>query len=265
MVFYDQHMHTYYSPDSSETFEEYLKQTTGPVITTEHMDFNGFFMNGKDVVLDYESYSKKINQLNTQYDNPIRKGIEIGYTRKSHTQIEDYLKGKRFDVQLLSVHQNEEYDFLQAIVKERNVQDVMDEYFSLLLEAVEQFPTANVLAHFDYGIRLFNVSVKELEEHQVILEAVLQKVIDNNMAFELNTRSMYQYGNVDLYERMISWYLELGGDSFSLGSDAHSIEYYAFHFDEAIALLEKKGVSSVTVFKQQQPSEMTLNELRRTH
>ena len=262
MAIYDQHMHTYFSPDASETFENYLKQTSGSIVTTEHLDFQDCFMGGHDTLLDYEKYSKTIDELNKQYTNRIRKGIEIGYTKESHQQIQDYLEGKEFDVQLLSVHQNGIYDFLQPIVKEKNVQDVMDEYFPLLLEAVESFTTANVLSHFDYGIRLFEVTVEELQEHQSILKKVLQAVIDKHMAFELNTRSMYQYGNVDLYEQMITWYLELGGSSFSLGSDAHSIAYYGFHFDEAIALLEKHGVSTVTVFEQQKPTQVSLKQFK---
>lgn len=262
MTIYDQHMHTYFSPDSSETFEEYLKQTKGSIVTTEHLDFDDCFMDGKDTILDYEKYDKTVKKLNKQYDNRIRRGIEIGYTKDSHTQILDYLEGKDFDVQLLSVHQNGEYDFLQPIVKEKNVQDVMNEYFPLLLEALEQFPSANVLAHFDYGIRLFDVSLRELHGHQATLKQVLQKVIDKNMAFELNTRSMYQYGNVELYEQMITWYLELGGKSFSLGSDAHSIDYYGFYFEDAIALLEKHGVSSTVVFNKQQPTRLPLSEMK---
>lgn len=263
MVMYDQHMHTYFSPDASETFEGYLNQTTGPIVTTEHLDFNDCYNGGQDTVLNYEAYSNKIDQLNIQYDNRIRKGIEIGYTKESHQKITDYLMGKTFDVQLLSVHQNGEYDFLQPIVKEKKVQVVMNEYFSLVLEALENFPTANVLSHFDYGIRLLDVSLEDLKDYQEVLKAVLQKVIDNNMAFELNTRSMYQYGNVALYEQMISWYLALGGSSFSLGSDAHSTDYYGFHFEEAMALLEKYRISKVTIFEQQKQKELTLDSLRK--
>lgn len=263
MVIYDQHMHTYFSPDASETFEAYLKQTTGPIVTTEHLDFHDCYNGEQDTVLNYDEYSKKIKQLNTQYDNRIRKGIEIGYTKDSHQQIADYLKGKEFDVQLLSVHQNGEYDFLQPVVKEKEAHDVMDEYFSLLLEALENFPAANVLSHFDYGIRLFDISVEDLQDYQEVLKAVLQKVIDNKMAFELNTRSMYQYGNVALYEQMISWYLALGGSSFSLGSDAHSIDYYGFYFGETLTLLEKYNMSKVTIFEQQKQKELTLDSLRK--
>lgn len=256
MVIYDQHMHTYFSPDASETFEEYLKQTTGPIVTTEHLDFNDCYNNGQDTVLDYAAYSSHIDQLNAQYGNSIRKGIEIGYTKDSHQQIHDYLKGKEFDVQLLSVHQNGQYDFLQAIVKEKDARNVMNEYFQLVLEALENFPTANVLSHFDYGIRLFDVSVEDLQEYQPILKDILQKVIDNNMSFELNTRSMYQYGNDTLYDQMIRWYLEEGGTSFSLGSDAHSTDYYGFHFEKAVKLLKTHGVATITIYEKQRPKEI---------
>lgn len=265
MTFYDQHMHTLFSPDSSETFEEYLKHTPGALVTTEHLDFNDRFREGKDTLLDYEQYSATINQLNESYPNRIRKGIEIGYTKDSYDKIQDYLTGKEFDVQLLSVHQTSEYDFLQPIVKEKDVQDVMNEYFPLLLEAVTRFPTANVLAHFDYGIRLFNVSVEELQGHEAILKQVLQKVIDKQMALELNTRSMYQYGNIALYEQMINWYVALGGKSVSLGSDAHSTDYYGYHFEDAIALLEKYGILSVTIFEKQQPTQLPLSEMKKNN
>lgn len=263
MTVYDQHMHTLFSPDSSEEFENYLKQTPGLIVTTEHLDFNDCFRDGKDTVLDYEKYSATIDQLNEKHGNRIRKGIEIGYTKESFDQIQDYLKGKDFDMQLLSVHQTSEYDFLQPMMKEKDVEDVMNEYFPLLLEAVTNFPTANVLAHFDYGIRLFAVSVEQLQGHESILKQVLQKVIDKQLAFELNTRSMYQYGNVALYEQMIEWYVALGGKLVSLGSDAHSTDYYAYHFEYALALLEKNDISSVTIFEKQQPTQLSLSEMKK--
>ena len=256
-------MHTLFSPDSSETFEEYLKHTPGMLVTTEHLDFNDHYVDGEDTKLDYQSYNQTIDQLNEKYNNRIRKGIEIGYTKESYNQIQDYLIDKEFDVQLLSVHQNGEYDFLQPIVKEKDVQDVMNDYFPLLLEAVTNFPTANVLAHFDYGIRLFDASVEELQGHETIVKQVLQKVIDKQMAIELNTRSMYQYGNVALYEQMIDWYVVLGGKSVSLGSDAHSTDYYGYHFEDAIALLEKHGISSVTIFEKQQPTQLPSSEMKK--
>lgn len=62
MKYYDQHLHTYYSPDSIETFENYLKQSDLPVVTTEHLDFYSPEQKIDDVILDYAGYTERIKQ-----------------------------------------------------------------------------------------------------------------------------------------------------------------------------------------------------------
>lgn len=252
MAYYDQHMHTSFSPDSSESFEHYLEVTDGIVVTTEHLDFQDAYNGGKDTILDYAAYSAKIDQLNDHYGGRIRKGIEIGYTRESYEQILAYLDGKHFDVKLLSVHQNGTYDFLMPIVDTMEPRAVMQEYFGLCLEAVQRVEGANVFAHFDYGIRRLPVTVTDLEEFAPILQQLLEVIIQKEMALELNTRSMYDYHNDELYHYVISLYLGLGGTRFSLGSDAHSTTKYRFHFEDAVQLLKGMGVTEVVQFQNQQ-------------
>ena len=46
MGYYDQHMHTHFSPDSAESFENYLEQTDGLLVTTEHLDFQDAYNGG---------------------------------------------------------------------------------------------------------------------------------------------------------------------------------------------------------------------------
>lgn len=48
---------------------------------------------------------------------------------------------------------------------------------------------------------------------------------------------------------MTSAFTGMGGTRFSLGSDAHSIKKYCYHFDDAIALLRESGVTELTLFK----------------
>ena len=247
--YYDQHMHTHFSPDSAESFENYLEQTDGLLVTTEHLDFHDAYNGGVDTVLDYAAYRDKIDALNTIHDGRIRCGIEVGYTPESHAQITAYLEGKAFDVILLSVHQNGRYDYLQPIIDEMDPKAVMKEYFELCTQAVRQVDGANVFAHFDYGIRRLPVTVDDLREFEPLLKGLLNAIMAKKMALELNTRSMYEYNNADLYRYMIGLYLEMGGSSFSLGSDAHSIQKYRYHFDDAIALLHELGVTELTLFK----------------
>ena len=247
--YYDQHMHTHFSPDSAESFENYLEQTDGLLVTTEHLDFHDAYNGGVDTVLDYAAYSDKIDALNAIHDGRIRRGIEVGYTPESHARIMSYLEGKTFDVILLSVHQNGHYDYLQPIIDEMDPKAVMQEYFQLCTEAVRQVDGANIFAHFDYGIRRLPVTVDDLREFEPLLKGLLNAIMAKEMALELNTRSMYEYNNADLYRYMIGLYLEMGGSSFSLGSDAHSIQKYRYHFDDAIALLHELGVTELTLFK----------------
>ena len=249
--YYDQHMHTHFSPDSAESFENYLEQTDGLLVTTEHLDFHDAYNGGVDTVLDYAAYSDKIDALNAIHDGRIRRGIEVGYTPESHARIMSYLEGKTFDVILLSVHQNGRYDYLQPIIDEMDPKAVMQEYFQLCTEAVRQVDGANIFAHFDYGIRRLPVTVEDLREFEPLLKGLLNAIMAKKMALELNTRSMYEYNNADLYRYMIGLYLEMGGSSFSLGSDAHSIQKYRYHFDDAIALLHELGVTELTLFKNQ--------------
>ena len=247
--YYDQHMHTHFSPDSAESFENYLEQTDGLLVTTEHLDFHDAYNGGVDTVLDYAAYSDKIDALNAIHDGRIRRGIEVGYTPESHARIMSYLEGKTFDVILLSVHQNGRYDYLQPIIDEMDPKAVMQEYFQLCTEAVRQVDGANIFAHFDYGIRRLPVTVEDLREFEPLLKGLLNAIMAKKMALELNTRSMYEYNNADLYRYMIGLYLEMGGSSFSHGSDAHSIQKYRYHFDDAIALLHELGVTELTLFK----------------
>ena len=247
--YYDQHMHTHFSPDSAESFENYLEQTDGLLVTTEHLDFHDAYNGGVDTVLDYAAYSDKIDALNAIHDGRIRRGIEVGYTPESHARIMSYLEGKTFDVILLSVHQNGRYDYLQPIIDEMDPKAVMQEYFQLCTEAVRQVDGANIFAHFDYGIRRLPVTVDDLREFEPLLKGLLNAIMAKEMALELNTRSMYEYNNADLYRYMIGLYLEMGGSRFSLGSDAHSIQKYRYHFDDAIALLHELGVTELTLFK----------------
>lgn len=253
MSLYDQHMHTLFSPDSQETFENYLEQAEGVLVSTEHLDFNDPYNDGADTVLDYENYIAKINQLNNKYGDRVRRGIEIGYTEDSFDEIERYLQGKEFDVQLLSVHQNGTYDFLMPLIDDMDPKEVMKEYYDLCIQAVQNIDHANVFAHFDYGIRRLPVEVADLKEFEPVLKQLLKLIIGKNMALELNTRSMYEYENVKLYRYMIDLYLSEGGEKFSIGSDAHSTKKYRYHFEDAIQLLKEFGVTQVVQFKDQEP------------
>ena len=67
---------------------------------------------------------------------------------------------------------------------------IIQEYLDKLEYAIGRVD-ADVLAHFDYGFRLFDVTVDELKVYEEQLKRIFQKMIANDLAFELNAKSMY--------------------------------------------------------------------------
>ncbi|MDO5038062.1 MAG: PHP domain-containing protein [Tissierellia bacterium] len=235
----DTHCHTKFSFDSQEEVENYLKLTPGPVVTTEHLDFDNP-VTGRDDYPDYQAYAREWARLEKKYPGRLYKGIEVGYTPQSLGRIEAFLKDKAYDLVLLSVHQNGVYDFATDQVEGRDPYQVAGDYLDLVLEASRVFKGAQVLAHIDYGFRRIAYDRALLEHFKDHFIGILENIKAQDMALELNCRSIYQFGNLPIYDYVLDLNKQVGGDKYTLGSDAHFANYYRYEFDRALKFLEKK-------------------------
>ena len=248
---FDQHVHSSFSFDSNEDLENYINvSNNSDIITTEHLDFENPIINYKDSSIDYLKYIGQIKNLNKKYSNKFFLGIEIGYTPNSEKRIENFLKDKNFNLKLLSIHQNEIYDFMcinKSLIK---LEVLVKEYFELMIQALESSIKFNVLAHFEYGLRMIDISVIEFDNlASVFLNKIIELIVKKEIAFEVNTKSMYKYKKENLYNYMIEKYIKKGGRLFTLGSDAHNIKEYAYKFDEAKNFLLSKNIKEIILFK----------------
>lgn len=253
MHYYDQHLHTYFSPDSKETFKNYLNHSEGKVVTTEHLDYYNGMLGMRDVIPNYPAYVKKIDQLNESYQGRLLKGIEAGFTYKDRFRTQEFIENKDYDIILLSLHHNGRHGFMRLNHDIKPLKKHLTEYFDLMLEAVKNAPYANVLAHFDFGLRGYDdVYLEDLYPFEDRLVEIFKTIINQDQALELNTRSMYRYDNAHLYEYAIQLYQSLGGKMFTVSSDAHRIEDYQLSFEDAFAMLRKYGVKDLVVYQKQQ-------------
>lgn len=236
----DTHCHTEFSFDSKEKVEEYLEQTEGLVVTTEHLDFDNP-VTARDDLPDYEKYCARWAELNKKYDNRLKKGIEVGYTLESEERIREFLQDKDYDIILLSIHQNGVFDFMDKSVKEMPAEQVANEYLDRMIVATERFPEADILAHIDYGFRSIEYNRDLLKDLRGKFERVLRNIISTETALELNSRSMYQFKNLEIYKFAIDIYKELGGKLYTIGSDAHFKNYYRYCFDQTIKFLQENS------------------------
>ena len=248
---FDQHVHSSYSFDSNENLENYINVSdNNDIITTEHLDFENPIINYKDSLIDYLKYVGQIKNLNKKYSNKFFSGIEIGYTQKSEKKIEDFLKNKNFNLKLLSIHQNGNYDYMCVNKKLISLEVLIQEYFEQMIQALESSIEFNVLAHFEYGLRMIDISIIEFDNlASVFLNKIIELIVKKEIAFEVNTKSMYKYKKENLYNYMIEKYIKKGGRLFTLGSDAHNIKDYAYKFDEATKFLLNKNIKKIILFK----------------
>ena len=248
---FDQHVHSSYSFDSNENLENYINVSdNNDIITTEHLDFENPIINYKDSLIDYLKYVGQIKNLNKKYSNKFFLGIEVGYTPNSEKRIEDFLKDKNFNLKLLSIHQNGIYDFMCINKRLIRLENLVKEYFEQMIQALESSIEFNVLAHFEYGLRMIDISVIEFDNlASVFLNKIIELIVKKEIAFEVNTKSMYKYKKENLYSYMIEKYIKKGGRLFTLGSDAHNIKEYAYKFDEAKKFLLSKNIKEIILFK----------------
>ena len=248
---FDQHVHSNFSFDSNEDLENYINVSNkNDIVTTEHLDFANPIINYEDSSIDYLKYIEEIDSLNKKYSNKFFSGIEIGYTPNSEKRIEDFLKDKNFNLKLLSIHQNGLYDYMCVNKKLISLEALIQEYFEQMIQALESSIEFNVLAHFEYGIRIIDISVTDFDSlASKFLNKIIELIVKKEIAFEVNTKSMYKYKKENLYSYMIEKYLKKGGKIFTLGSDAHNIKDYAYKFDEARKFLLARNVKEIILFK----------------
>ena len=248
---FDQHVHSNFSFDSNEELENYINVSNkNDIVTTEHLDFANPIINYEDSSINYLKYIEEIDSLNKKYSNKFFSGIEIGYTPNSEKRIEDFLKDKNFNLKLLSIHQNGIYDYMCVNKKLISLEALIQEYFEQMIQALESSIEFNVLAHFEYGIRIIDISVTDFDSlASKFLNKIIELIIKKEIAFEVNTKSMYKYKKENLYSYMIEKYLNKSGKLFTLGSDAHNIKDYAYKFDDARKFLLARNVKEIILFK----------------
>ena len=190
---FDQHVHSNFSFDSNEELENYINVSNkNDIVTTEHLDFANPIINYEDSSINYLKYIEEIDSLNKKYSNKFFSGIEIGYTPNSEKRIEDFLKDKNFNLKLLSIHQNGLFDYMCVNKKLISLEALIQEYFEQMIQALESSIEFNVLAHFEYGIRIVDISVVDFDNlASKFLNKIIELIIKKEIAFQSYKLELY--------------------------------------------------------------------------
>ncbi len=185
----------------------------------------------------------------------IRAGIEVGEPHLFATEVQQLLSSLPFDYVLGSLHWvGRESVFHPSYFHARTIDQVYDHFFEELIKmtAIGGF---DILSHFDVPIRTaFAIhGPYDPRRHQEAIREVLRNCIGRGIALDLNTAALRRAANVlTPAPEILAWYVELGGERVTLGSDAHNPDDLGAHLPVALRLAQAAGLRYLTHFANRQ-------------
>ncbi len=259
----DQHVHSYFSPDSSVKIEDYIElmnvYENEYLNLTDHLDCLDKLK--KNDMYDY--IEKMKNQYNyiKELNEEVYPGIEVGFNSTTLCQIKEFLNEYDYSLILLSIHDNdfEMIRYCFATSYDISTSQVTKLYFKQMYEAVTSGIDYDVLSHIGYIFRYTNNEVNPNDYLKDIKE-ILKVIVSENKVLEINT-GCFRRGAYDaktFYSNVLKIYKKLGGYKVSLGSDAHSLDDYCSMFNLAKNLLIENSFSEVTLIKNREHRQLNI-------
>lgn len=234
----DSHIHTNYSPDAekSATFDAYIKQAQNvgleELTFTDHVDIDAVHPLFHTPI-DYDQYVKELQSVKSTSPIPIKLGVEIGYQSHVVEDINSFLSKYPFEFVILSIHYLEKKDlYTQEYFEKKTKREAYQTYFETVLDAVETIDQFDVVGHLDYIPRYSPFGDYEYEDYKDIIDQILLAIIAKGKGIELNASGYKTEGRFYPRIEVVKRYLELGGTTITLGSDAHRPEELGRYFKE---------------------------------
>lgn len=263
-ILWDCHMHSAFSADSHTPAQDMVQQAIQiglkGICFTEHLDPDYPDTPEKlQFTLDIPAYLKNYQDLKTRYQGQIsiRFGIEIGLQPHLSGYFHKLLADYPFDYVIGSshlIHGEDPYypRFFQG--KEEHL--CYQEYFESILENLSAFSEMDSYGHLDYIVRYGPNQNRfySYEKYSEILDKILTKMIQKQIALEINTGGYhYGLGQPNPCRQIIERYRQLGGEWVTIGADAHDPKKIGYDFPKAAQLLKDCGFSYYTVFNNRKP------------
>jgi len=270
MNIFDNHMHSQFSPDSTNTISDLIKeginQGLGGISITDHHDFDvPSSEENLDFNFDIAAQQKAIDEAirNVATDFKVCKGIEIGIQEHCIEEIEKSMKTADFDIVLLSVHHIDGLDpYYGSYYKPYDYITAYRHYLETIYACMRKFDNFDVMAHFDYIVRYapYEVSSILYKDFSDIIDEIFKFLIFNGKFFEINTKSYQRFGNrlVTLDTNILKRYVELGGEIISFGSDSHKAGQVGIRFQEYKDLVQQNGIKYSVYFDKRKPHMIKL-------
>ena len=193
----------------------------------------------------------------------ISTGIEIGEALFAPDFANEIISSADWDLVNGSVHavRFPKWDMPFSVIDfsdkdDKFINAYLKAYFDDVLEMIRK-TDFDVLCHLTvplrYIVKKYGKQV-DISLYCDIIEKILKETIKRDKTLEINTSG---FSSADPFympdENIIDMYIQLGGKSFTLGSDAHTPENISVGLIEAADMLKNKGITKLTYYNKRKP------------
>ena len=252
-------MHSQFSCDCQATMAQMCQAAVDQGIPeigfTEHFDHNS-----RDECKDYfrlEPWAAELERCRAEFAGrlTVRAGVELGEPHLFAAQSSGLLARYPFDYALGSLHWVGVHSVFDRNYFEQHPAAEAFPAFFAELERMTALGGFDILSHFDVPVRTAFVVYGRYDprEYEDSIRPVLQNVVAHGIALDLNTAALRRRAKMltpglDI----LRWYVELGRERVTLGSDAHEPRQVGSHLPEAIATARAAGLKYLTFFERRQ-------------
>lgn len=256
---YDNHSHSGFSPDGRMTLDVLVSSAAGAglagISVTDHYDID--CPGGtKAFSFDPAEQQAAIDALRKEYSGRLEifKGIEVGMQPQAMEAAGRLVSSWDFDIVVASVHFIDGLDpYYGEYYLDRSRDEAYGRYFETMYECMKLCPDFDVLGHFDYIARYapykdYNVRYRDFPDH---FDEILKFLAYNGKALEVNSNT-YRLRDgrcPELDLDVLRRYRELGGETVSLGSDAHDSFRVGENLEKYAALVRSAGIRYACRFR----------------
>ena len=256
----DTHVHSRYSPDSTETLYTICKRAQSMLAgfcVTDHLDI-GHPEAAFDEVPDFGALLGEIEQMRIQFPTvTILFGVEAGFIAHTAAATQQVISAYPFDYVLNSVHVVDGVDAFDREIYFNMPQNTLTrqaaytKYLHCVLQSVQSGCDYDTLAHVGYISRYAPYENPLLRHSDCpdIIDSILRTLIAQGKCLEVNTADVSRFlqpvPSLDVLRR----YYALGGRLITLGSDAHSAENLCERFEHSTQMLQALGFRYTAHFR----------------
>lgn len=259
MIPLDYHIHSDFSSDAHASMEEMCHSAVAAGVPeigfAEHYD-----LHPDEKPRDWlrlEPWLAELERCRLLFSGQlrIRAGIEVGEPHLFQAETKAILARAPFDYAIGSLHWVGRVAMFNAAFFQRPA----EEAFRLYFEELERMTRAggfDVLGHLDFPVRTaFDVyGGYDPRSYEKLIRPVLRNCIDRGIALDVNTSGVRRQARVLIPGlEILRWYVEMGGERVTLGSDAHRPEQVASHLDVALEAVKAAGLRHLTTFDRRRP------------